>query len=350
MTPPHLHAWARPLSDRRGVKLYPQSLRRPLDDSRAQPAAPSQRRQGPATARHTNGSRSPESSSHPRPPRPSRQLPHTRHGLPPRRCHTSAPSKSRLRDRAFASRVRPPPRRAPAIDYCLCRASHDPLPTIWFEARLGGHVLTVRRRPLSHRGRNEDAIRNYSRALALEPKDLSARKGRARARSFLFDLDLALTDFDRGETLGRPHVRARRVRAKARSRNRADYFETIIQRSQRNQHTNVEARTGAPGRRVQETGGERASRPQLGLPFWSIRTAHPCGLATFARRLASHAVDSGKGAADERSHSGTQYSLGGTLRSYRGDCCRGGVWSERVHDTGALWRRPMPGRNSSRLR
>src|SRR5580704_3317185 len=46
-------------------------------------------------------------------------------------------------------------------------------------------------------GEYEDAIRSYSRALSLAPDDLSARAGRARARSQIFDLDLALADFDR---------------------------------------------------------------------------------------------------------------------------------------------------------
>jgi tetratricopeptide (TPR) repeat protein len=45
-------------------------------------------------------------------------------------------------------------------------------------------------------GEYEDAIRSYSRALSLAPDDLSARAGRARARSEIFDLDLALADFD----------------------------------------------------------------------------------------------------------------------------------------------------------
>src|SRR5277367_86228 len=46
-------------------------------------------------------------------------------------------------------------------------------------------------------GEYEDAIRSYSRALSLAPNDLHARAGRARARSQILELDLALADFDR---------------------------------------------------------------------------------------------------------------------------------------------------------
>jgi tetratricopeptide (TPR) repeat protein len=45
-------------------------------------------------------------------------------------------------------------------------------------------------------GRFEDAIQAYSRALALAPKNVSARTGRARARAALGENALALADFD----------------------------------------------------------------------------------------------------------------------------------------------------------
>src|SRR5580692_7757749 len=72
-------------------------------------------------------------------------------------------------------------------------------------------------------GEYEDAIRSYSRALSLAPDDLSARAGRARARSEIFDLDLALTDFDRALELasddaslhyGRGHCLSRLIEAR----------------------------------------------------------------------------------------------------------------------------------------
>jgi len=72
-------------------------------------------------------------------------------------------------------------------------------------------------------GEYEDAIRSYSRALSLAPDDLSARAGRARARSEIFDLDLALADFDRALELapddanlhyGRGHCLSRIVEAR----------------------------------------------------------------------------------------------------------------------------------------
>jgi tetratricopeptide (TPR) repeat protein len=72
-------------------------------------------------------------------------------------------------------------------------------------------------------GEYEDAIRSYSRALSLAPDDLSARAGRARARSEIFDLDLALADFDRALELapddaklhyGRGHCLSRLMEAR----------------------------------------------------------------------------------------------------------------------------------------
>jgi tetratricopeptide (TPR) repeat protein len=72
-------------------------------------------------------------------------------------------------------------------------------------------------------GEYEDAIRSYSRALSLAPDDVSARAGRARARSEIFDLDLALADFDRALELapddanlhyGRGHCLSRLIEAR----------------------------------------------------------------------------------------------------------------------------------------